>query len=94
MLSSENGFVNVSILRPLGKQEISWYTESKYWPAILIIIYIWKTFGYNCILYYATLVGIDRDVYKRQGLDGIGPGRGRLVFRSHIRPPRSITVAF
>ena len=24
MLSSENGFVNLSILRPLGKQEISW----------------------------------------------------------------------
>ena len=70
MLSSENGFVYLSILRPLGKQEISWYTESKYWPAILIIIYIWKTFGYNCILYYATLVGIDRGYYEAAVIDG------------------------
>ena len=70
MLSSENGFVNLSILRPLGKQEISWYTESKYGPAILIIIYIWKTFGYNCILYYATLVGIDRGYYEAAVIDG------------------------
>lgn len=70
MLSSENGFVNLSILRPLGKQEISWYTESKYWPAILILIYIWKTFGYNCILYYATLVGIDRGYYEAAVIDG------------------------
>ena len=70
MPSSENGFVNLSILRPLGKQEISWYTESKYWPAILIIIYIWKTFGYNCILYYATLVGIDRGYYEAAVIDG------------------------
>ena len=70
MLSSENGFVNLSILRPLGKQEISWYTESKYWPAILIIIYIWKTFGSNCILYYATLVGIDRGYYEAAVIDG------------------------
>lgn len=70
MLSSENGFVNLSILRPLGKQEISWYTESKYWPALLIIIYIWKTFGYNCILYYATLVGIDRGYYEAAVIDG------------------------
>ena len=70
MLSSENGFVNLSILRPLGKQEISWYTESKYWPATLIIIYIWKTFGYNCILYYATLVGIDRGYYEAAVIDG------------------------
>ena len=70
MLECENGFVNLSILRPLGKQEISWYTESKYWPAILILIYIWKTFGYNCILYYATLVGIDRGYYEAAVIDG------------------------
>ena len=27
MLSSENGFINLSIFRPLGLPEISWYTE-------------------------------------------------------------------
>ena len=64
LLSSENGFVNLSILEPLGIEGISWYTEPKYWPVILTITYIWKTFGYNCILYYATLVGIDRGYYE------------------------------
>ena len=70
LLSSESGFINLSILRPLGKPEIAWYTEPKYWPAILIIVYIWKTFGYNCILYYATLVGIDRGYYEAAVIDG------------------------
>ena len=70
MLSSENGFINLSILRPLALPEISWYTEAKYWPAILIIVYTWKSFGYNCILYYATLVGIDHGYYEAAVIDG------------------------
>lgn len=70
MLSSENGFINLSILRPLGLQEISWYTEPKYWPAILILVNTWKTFGYSSILYYATIVGIDRGYYEAAVIDG------------------------
>lgn len=72
LLSSENGFVNLSILKPLGIPEISWYTEPKYWPAILIIVHLWKSFGYNCILYYAVLVGIDRGYYEAASIDGAG----------------------
>lgn len=70
LLSSENGFINLSILEPLGLDTISWYTEPKYWPVILTVTYIWKTFGYNCILYYATLVGIDRGYYEAAVIDG------------------------
>lgn len=70
MLSSETGFVNHSILGPMGKEGINWYTEPKYWPAILIIVHLWKTFGYSCILYYATLVGIDRGYYEAAVIDG------------------------
>ncbi len=72
LLSSENGFINLSILRPLGKEEISWYTEPKYWPVILTVVHIWKSFGYNCILYYAVLVGIDRGYYEAAAIDGAG----------------------
>ncbi len=70
MLSSENGFINLSILRPLGIKEVSWYTEAKYWPAILIIVNTWKSFGYSSILYYATIVGIDRGYYEAAVIDG------------------------
>ncbi len=70
MLSAENGFINLTILKGLGLESISWYTEPKYWPAILIIVHTWKSFGYNCILYYATLVGIDRGYYEAAVIDG------------------------
>lgn len=70
MFSSESGFVNNSILEPLGASGVSWYTEPKYWPYILTIVHIWKVFGYSCIIYYATLVGIDRGYYEAAVIDG------------------------
>lgn len=70
MLSSESGFVNNSILEPLGVDGLTWYTEPKYWPYILSIVHIWKVFGYSCIIYYATLVGIDRGYYEAAVIDG------------------------
>lgn len=70
LLSSETGFVNHTILAAFGKEPVSWYTEPKYWPYILVIVHIWKTFGYDCILYYATLVGIDHSYYEAAVIDG------------------------
>lgn len=70
MLSSDSGFLNHSILIPLGIDQISWYTTPKYWPFILIMVYLWKSVGYSCIIYYATLVGIDHGYYEAAVIDG------------------------
>ncbi|WFR57628.1 ABC transporter permease subunit [Anaerocolumna sp. AGMB13025] len=69
-LSTENGFVNNSILKPFGIEGISWYTEKKYWPFILILVNTWKTVGYNCIIYLSTIVGFDRAYYEAASIDG------------------------
>ena len=69
-LNTENGFINNSILEPLGKDIISWYSSPQYWPVILVLVNIWKGLGYNSILYYATLVGIDRELYEAAVIDG------------------------
>lgn len=69
-LSSDSGFLNSSVLPLLGIEPISWYTSPQYWPVILIIVNIWKGLGYNCIIYYATLVGIDRGYYEAAVIDG------------------------
>ena len=37
-LSSDTGYLNKALLRPLGLQEVSWYMEKKYWPFILILV--------------------------------------------------------
>ena len=92
MLSSESGFINNTIFKALGVKPISWYTEPKYWPFILVIVHIWKVFGYDCILYYATLVGIDHGYYEAAVIDGCQTGRRKQMagdHKNHTAEPRS-----
>lgn len=69
-LSTSNGYVNNSVLKAFGLPEIDWYNEPKYWPVILVIVQVWKTLGYNMILYYATICGIDHTLYEAAVVDG------------------------
>mgnify|MGYP002510407601 FL=1 len=70
LLSSENGLVNNSLLAALGIEGIQWYQEPKYWPFILIIANCWKGVGYGCLIYIASLIGIDPSFYEAARLDG------------------------
>lgn len=69
-LSVNTGFINKSIIEPLGGTGISWYDSPKYWPFILVFVNLWKGFGYNCIIYLANIVGIDRSYYEAAVVDG------------------------
>lgn len=69
-LSTENGFINNTILKALGKEPISWYMKKQYWPFILVFVNAWKVIGYNCIIYLAAILGIDRSIYESAAIDG------------------------
>lgn len=69
-LSSGNGYINNSLLKAFGMEAIDWYNTPKYWPVILVIINVWKSLGYNMILYYATICGIDHTLYEAAVVDG------------------------
>ena len=68
--SVENGFINNTILKALGKDPVSWYSEPKYWPFILIFVNTWKGVGYGCLIYISTINGIDPSLYEAASLDG------------------------
>ena len=70
LLSAENGLVNNSILPLFHIDSIQWYQEPKYWPVILIIANCWKGVGYGCLIYIASLIGIDPSFYEAARLDG------------------------
>lgn len=71
--SGENGFINNTILPLFGNTEgISWYSEPKYWPFIIVIVNTWKGVGYGCLIYIATINGIDKSLYEAASLDGAG----------------------
>ena len=69
-LSVNTGFINKSIIEPLGGTGVSWYDSPKYWPFILVFVNLWKGFGYNTIIYLANIVGIDRSYYEAAVVDG------------------------
>ncbi len=70
LLSAENGLVNNSILPLFHMDPIQWYQKPKYWPVILIIANCWKGVGYGCLIYIASLIGIDPSFYEAARLDG------------------------
>lgn len=76
-LSSERGLLN-----SLFGSNISWYSESKYWPFILIFVYLWKAVGYNSVVYLAAIMGIDKSLYEAAMIDGA----------SKLQQIRSITL--
>ena len=69
-LSGSNGFVNKGILEPLGIKSINWYTEAGYWPYILVFVNLWKGFGFQSIVYFATIIGFDKAYYEAAVVDG------------------------
>lgn len=69
-LSVDVGFFNKTLLPFLGLDEISWYSESKYWPYILTFIHMWKGVGFLCVIYLAAIIGIDLEYYEAATLDG------------------------
>lgn len=69
-LNPELGFINKSILEPLGLKPISWYTSPEYWPYILTLANTWKSVGYASVVYLAAIVGIDQEYYEAARIDG------------------------
>jgi putative aldouronate transport system permease protein len=53
-----------------GKEVISWYTNTKPWPAIIIFANLWKNVGYSTVLYLAAITGIDANQYEAAAIDG------------------------
>lgn len=70
LLNTELGFVNNSLLAPLGIDPVQWYMEPKLWVFILPTVYAWKEVGYLSIICYSAVLGIDSEYYEAASLEG------------------------
>ena len=76
-----------------GKEVISWYTNTKPWPAIIIIANLWKNVGYSTVLYLAAITGIDANQYEAAAIDGATKWQQiRYVTLPHLRTMISILL--
>ena len=70
MLLEPNMGVLNKIIRMFGGEGLQWYSEPKYWVFILPIVNLWKTVGLKSIMYYASLMGIDEQLFEAAQIDG------------------------
>lgn len=68
-LNQSNGLVN-GMIRDAGNTPIQWYMKAGVWPFILIFMYLWKSTGYNMIIYLSSITGIDTTLYEAAVVDG------------------------
>lgn len=69
LFNYESGIFN-QLLVSLGFDRYSWYTETKPWPFILTFAQLWKNVGYQALIYYGAIIGIDSSVYEAAEIDG------------------------
>lgn len=67
--STNTGLMN-HLIEMFGGEKVSWYTEKIPWIFIIIIVRIWKILGFNTIIYYGSIIGIDSSLYEAARIDG------------------------
>ncbi|MBO9608451.1 MAG: sugar ABC transporter permease [Paenibacillaceae bacterium] len=69
LLNYDNGFINRT-LNALGAESVQWFGLPKDWPAILVLVSLWKTTGYTSLIYFAGIIGINPEYYEAARIDG------------------------
>ena len=63
LLNYDYGFVN-EILTSLGREKWGPYSDPSAWPIILVIVHLWQQTGYNSVVYFAAICGIDAEIIE------------------------------
>ena len=68
-LSTESGLLN-KILGLFGSPHISWYSLPSAWPIILLLVYLWKNAGFQCVIFMASILSFNTELYEAARIDG------------------------
>ena len=70
-LATDAGLVNnTTKLLNIGDPKHQWYQDVGFWTWFLVFLNVWKTMGYNMVVYMATISGIDSQMYEAALIDG------------------------
>jgi putative aldouronate transport system permease protein len=69
LLNTDQGLINKAI-QAFGGEPILFYSEADLWPLILVLLKIWHGAGFGSIVYLATIVGINPEIYEAASIDG------------------------
>ncbi len=92
LFNSTNGILG-NILEGFGKTDVSVYNMPAAWPAILVLVNLWKGAGYGSIVYFAALTGMDHEILEAAQVDGASTiQRIRYITLPSLKPTVIILV--
>ena len=71
VLSPSLGIVN-QVIEAAGGRPHNFMADSDWFVGVVVISYVWQTFGWGSIIYLAALAGIDPQLYEAAQIDGAG----------------------
>lgn len=91
LLNVDFGFVNYAI-RMFGLEPIPWLTRPEWGLISVILVFSWKTVGYNMVIFLAGLQGVPRQLYEAASLDGASRWRQFLNITVPMLSPTTFFV--
>lgn len=86
MLNYDTGLLNV-IFTSLGLEKWQPYADPKVWPYIIVFVRLWQSVGYDAIVYFAAICGIDAEMIEASKVDGAnGFQRIRYIILPSLKP--------
>ena len=71
LLSETNGLVNV-LIRKLTGHTVPFFTDAHIFRGVIIWSDVWKSVGWQSIIYMAAIAGVDPNLYEAAHIDGAG----------------------
>ncbi|MBE5832616.1 MAG: sugar ABC transporter permease [Butyrivibrio sp.] len=88
------GLIN-NIITGMGGERIDFYNNPAYWPLFITFFYLWKNIGYGMVVYLATIMGIDNEIYEAAKVDGAGDLQQIwYITLPHIKPTFIILLLY
>jgi len=91
MLSINNGAVN-NVLQMMNFDPINFLTHSNYVRWILVISEIWRSAGWDSVLYIAAIYSINQELYDSAKIDGASRWQQTIFITLPMIVPMIITV--
>lgn len=94
LLNYDTGFVN-TIRTSLGLDRWQPYADPYCWPWLMVLIYLWQNTGYNSVVYFAAICGIDSEMIEASEVDGAnGFQKIRYIILPSLKPTIVILLLF
>ena len=94
LLNYDYGFVN-EVLTSLGREKWGPYSDPSVWPVILVIVHLWQQTGYNSVVYFAAICGIEAEIIEAAKVDGANAFQKiRYIILPGLKPTIVILLLF